>query len=139
MLYHIKLMMKKTLESRDIFFYCDFHGHSTKRNVFMYGNNQTKAADKLKERVFPQIYAENNENFSYEDCCFEVQKSREATARVVMWREFNLINSFTLEASFCGPSKGQFKGNHFNPTVLEIMGRVFCKTLADYVEKESGG
>ena len=38
-LYHTKLMMKKTLESRDIFFYCDFHGHSTKRNVFMYGNN----------------------------------------------------------------------------------------------------
>jgi murein tripeptide amidase MpaA len=38
-LYHTKLMMKKTLESRDIFFYCDFHGQSTKRNVFMYGNN----------------------------------------------------------------------------------------------------
>ena len=99
-------MMKKTLDSRDIFFFCDFHGHSTKRNVFMYGNNQTKTSDKMKERVFPQIYAENNENFSYEDCCFEVQKSREATARVVMWREFNLTNSFTLEASFCGPSRG---------------------------------
>jgi cytosolic carboxypeptidase protein 2/3 len=54
-----------------------------------------------------------------------------------MWREFNLINSFTLEASFCGPSKGAFKGNHFNPAVLNIMGRVFCKTLADYVEKEN--
>ena len=37
--YHIKMMMKRTLESRDIFFYCDFHGHSTGRNVFMFGNN----------------------------------------------------------------------------------------------------
>jgi len=37
--YHTKLMMKKTLESRDIFFYCDFHGHSVGRNIFMYGNN----------------------------------------------------------------------------------------------------
>lgn len=46
-------MMKKTLESRDIFFYCDMHGHSTKKNIFMYGNNQTKASDKHKERVFP--------------------------------------------------------------------------------------
>jgi murein tripeptide amidase MpaA len=52
-LYHTKLMMKKTLESRDIFFFCDFHGHSTKKNIFMYGNNQTKPSDKLKERVFP--------------------------------------------------------------------------------------
>lgn len=65
-----------------------------------------------------------------------MQKAREATARVVMWREFNLINSFTLEASFCGPSKGSLRGNHFTPTILDIMGRVFCKTLADYVEKE---
>ena len=36
--YHTKLMMKKTQESREIHFFCDFHGHSTGRNVFMYGN-----------------------------------------------------------------------------------------------------
>ena len=48
-----KLMMKKTLESRDIFFFCDFHGHSTHRNLFMFGNNQSRQADRLKERVFP--------------------------------------------------------------------------------------
>jgi hypothetical protein len=53
-----------------------------------------------------------------------------------MWREFNLINSFTLECSFCGPTRGEYTGCHFNPTVLDIMGRVFCKTLADYVEND---
>jgi hypothetical protein len=53
-----------------------------------------------------------------------------------MWREFNLINSFTLECSFCGPTKGEYTGCHFNPTVLDIMGRVFCKTIADYVESD---
>ena len=37
--YHTKMMMKKTLESRDIFFFADMHGHSTGRNVFMYGNS----------------------------------------------------------------------------------------------------
>jgi murein tripeptide amidase MpaA len=37
--YHTKMMMKKTQESREIFFFCDFHGHSTGRNVFMYGNS----------------------------------------------------------------------------------------------------
>jgi murein tripeptide amidase MpaA len=36
--YHTKLMMRKTLESRDIYFFCDFHGHSTNRNIFMFGN-----------------------------------------------------------------------------------------------------
>ena len=134
--YHTKLMMRKTLESRDIFFFCDFHGHSTKRNIFMYGNTQTKAADRGKEKIFPGQFAENNENFSFEDCSFEVQKSRESTARIVMWREFNLVNSFTLECSFCGPSKGIYNGCHFNSTILEVMGTVFCKTLADITEKE---
>lgn len=37
--YHTKLMMKRTLESREIFFYCDMHGHSIGRNAFMFGNN----------------------------------------------------------------------------------------------------
>lgn len=32
-----KMMMRKTLESRDILFYCDIHGHSRCKNLFMYG------------------------------------------------------------------------------------------------------
>jgi hypothetical protein len=31
-----------------------------------------------------------------------------------MWKDFQLINSFTLEVSYMGPSKGQFKDHHFN-------------------------
>lgn len=51
--YHTKLMMKRTLESRDIFFFCDFHGHSIGRNMFMFGNNQPKPQDRNKEKIFP--------------------------------------------------------------------------------------
>lgn len=51
--YHTKLMMKKTLESREILFYCDMHGHSIGRNAFMFGNNQPKPADRNKEKIFP--------------------------------------------------------------------------------------
>ena len=29
-------MIKKTLDSRDIYFFCDFHGHSNKHNFFLY-------------------------------------------------------------------------------------------------------
>eukprot|EP00347_Sterkiella_histriomuscorum_P009421 403341278 len=32
-----KLMIQKTLESRNIFLFCDFHGHSRSRNSFIYG------------------------------------------------------------------------------------------------------
>jgi hypothetical protein len=51
-----------------------------------------------------------------------------------MWKEFSLVNSFTLEASFLGPNKGTHANVHFNPTMLAVIGRSFCKTLYDYVK-----
>jgi hypothetical protein len=65
-----------------------------------------------------------------------VQKQREATARVVMWREFNLINSFTLECSFCGPTNGLYKDCHFTISLLKSLGKQFCVTLIDYASNE---
>lgn len=70
--------------------------------------------------------------FSFEDCCFAVQKSKETCGRIVMWREFNLINSFTLEQSFMGPNRGVNAGMHFNTTHMRELGRAFCVTLSDY-------
>jgi regulator of sigma D len=50
-----------------------------------------------------------------------------------MWREFNLINSFTLEISFMGPNRGVNAGLHFNTKMMRQIGRDFCQTLVDYV------
>lgn len=55
-----------------------------------------------------------------------------------MWKEFQLINSFTCEASFCGSSQGMYKGLHFNIEMLLDMGKDFCRTLAMYSDPESG-
>lgn len=49
-----------------------------------------------------------------------------------MWREFNLINSFTLECSFCGPTNGKYKDSHFSIGILKDLGKMFCRTLVDY-------
>jgi hypothetical protein len=70
--------------------------------------------------------------FSFEDCCFAIQKSKETCGRIVMWKEFNLINSFTLESSFLGPNRGVHAGMHFNSTMLKDVGRSFCETLVIY-------
>lgn len=74
---------------------------------------------------------------SYEGSSFHVAKSKESTGRVVMWREFNLVNSYTCEASFCGPSQGICKGFHFNIKMLLDMGKDFCKALAVYSEPDN--
>ena len=54
-----------------------------------------------------------------------------------MWKDFQLINSFTLESSFLGPTNGQFKGNHFNIQMYRDMGKLFCITLRDYASNEA--
>lgn len=37
-----------------------------------------------------------------------------------MHREFGIVNSYTLEASFCGPDTGAHKDTHFTAKVLKV-------------------
>jgi cytosolic carboxypeptidase protein 2/3 len=41
-------------------------------------------------------------HFKFADCRFRIEKCKESTARVVIFREFNIMNAFTLESSFFG-------------------------------------
>ena len=68
----VKQMIKKTLESRDLYLYCDFHGHSRSKNIFMYGCNNMLKERRLKEKVFPMLYSKVCENFSFENCSFNI-------------------------------------------------------------------
>ena len=119
-IFYSKMMIRKTLDSREMLFYCDFHGHSRNKNLFMYGNIIPRGPDRLKERIFPMLMHKNSDHFNLHDCSFIVQKCKESTARVVMWREFGLINSFTLECSFCGPTGGVYMDCHFTPSILLV-------------------
>jgi cytosolic carboxypeptidase protein 2/3 len=134
-IYHTKMMIKKFSEDRDIFLYCDFHGHSRKKNVFMYGCSG-KNNDRLRERIFPCLFHKNSSIFSFADSSFGIQKAKESTARVVMWKEYNIINSYTLEASFCGPDFGKFADYHLNTDLLQEVGHTFCQTICDFCDPD---
>jgi len=67
--------------------------------------------------------------FSVLDCSFVVHKSKETTGRVVMFREFGVKNSYTMEGSFCGPTKGLHKDTHFSQKLLVESGRQFGRAL----------
>jgi len=74
-------MIEKTLDSRDIFLFCDFHGHSRSRNTFIYGcsggnfkakDSQPISSYKHKERVYPFLLSKNCDYFSFEGCNFAI-------------------------------------------------------------------
>ncbi|MGH0115601.1 UNVERIFIED_CONTAM: hypothetical protein FKN15_037924 [Acipenser sinensis] len=73
--------------------------------------------------------------FSFQSCKFKVQRSKEGTGRVALWR-MGVTNRFTLETSFCGSDLGRRKGTHFSTRDLQSVGFHFCDTLLDYCDPD---
>nr|XP_017534193.2 LOW QUALITY PROTEIN: cytosolic carboxypeptidase 3 [Manis javanica] len=126
------------MENREVISYCDLHGHSKKENIFMYGCNGSDRCKALylQQRIFPLMLSKScPDKFSFSACKFNIQKSKERTGRVVMWK-MSIRNSFTMEATFCGSPLGNKQGTHFNTKDLESMGYHFCDLLLDYCDPD---
>ncbi|KAJ3274298.1 Cytosolic carboxypeptidase 1 [Terramyces sp. JEL0728] len=64
---------------------CDFHGHSRKKNAFIFGcENPPGSEIEGLEKIFPQILAQQSSIFDFNACRFNIEKSKESTARVGM-------------------------------------------------------
>ncbi|XP_078113711.1 cytosolic carboxypeptidase 2 [Sander vitreus] len=135
--WHTRNMVERLMAETDVVLYCDFHGHNRKNNVFMYGcNNRGDASLKLHERIFPLMMSKNASNkFSFKSCKFRVQKGKEGTGRIAMWR-LGIKNSYTMEATFGGSTLGDRRGTHFTTQDLKSLGFYFCDTLLDYCDPD---
>lgn len=71
------------------------------------------------------IMGKNCDTFSFNDCSFTVQKDRESCARIAIWKDIDLTNSFTLEISFLGSDFGKYECFHYNPKIFYLMGEGF--------------
>ncbi|XP_029951908.1 cytosolic carboxypeptidase 4 [Salarias fasciatus] len=122
--------------------YCDYHGHSRKKNVFLYGCSVKEtlwqsgsAVDTvgLKEdpgyRTIPKTLDRIAPAFSFNSCNYLVEKSRSATARVVVWREIGVLRSYTMESTYNGCNQGIFTGLQVGTRELQDMGLKFCHSL----------
>uniref|UniRef100_A0A8P4G7C3 tubulin-glutamate carboxypeptidase n=1 Tax=Dicentrarchus labrax TaxID=13489 RepID=A0A8P4G7C3_DICLA len=122
--------------------FCDYHGHSRKKNVFLYGCSVKEtlwqsgsAVDtvRLREdpgyRTIPKTLDRIAPAFSFNSCNYLVEKSRSATARVVVWREMGVLRSYTMESTFNGCDQGIYKGLQTGTRELQEMGVKFCQSL----------
>ena len=66
----------------------------------MYGNTNSEAPEET--RVFPYILSKICDYFSFGYSWFSMHKSKEATARISMFREIKIPAIYTMEASFSG-------------------------------------
>jgi hypothetical protein len=53
------LLYHRLMEECGIEMYCDLHAHSRKHNIFIYGCENRRSADRLQEQVFPLMLHKN--------------------------------------------------------------------------------
>ncbi|CAH8850595.1 unnamed protein product [Trichobilharzia szidati] len=98
-IWHTKHMIIDIMKQYEVVVYCDLHGHSRQQQMFIYGCKGETPEQRYCSRIFPAMLGKNiPELFNFDKCKFSVQKEKEGTGRIVMWRE-GIMNSYTLEVS----------------------------------------
>ena len=72
-----------------------------RKGTFVYGcsySSQVKAI----ERVFALLFSKINPSMQYPSCSFRVERVKDRTARVSLWRELKINWVYTYESSFFG-------------------------------------
>ena len=138
-------MINKTLGCRDIFFFCDFHGHSNKYNFFLYSckskseylnldeniiiQNPQKNKLTYYELVFETILNKENPFLDRFSCTNKINPSKTKTARAILKNKFDIDFSYCLETSI-GAKKTK-DGDILPYTINQYkkIGRDFCVSL----------
>ena len=100
-IYSAKRLIKSFAANFKIDLICDLHGHSRKKNIFMYGCNIKEEPYVCK--LFPYTLSKASSVFHFPYCKFSISKSKESTMRVALFRETRIPCIYTLESSFLGP------------------------------------
>lgn len=149
-IYYTKRLIQSFAEDRQLMACVDMHGHSMKKNVFVYGccvkNSEFEGRRaNVMIKLLPYLLSGQNQCFSFKDCKFRLEKSKETTQRIVLFKELGVLNAYTLEASFYGPSHSAALDNrspvegeepldaHFETAHLESIGRDLCKQFLAFV------
>jgi len=67
-IYHTKQLIHAFAKERDLAIFCDFHGHSRRKNIFMYGCHINSSPEDT--RLFPFILSTICPYFTYNNCRF---------------------------------------------------------------------
>ena len=99
--------------------FLDIHAHSAMQSIFCYSPASEDPATNQIIRRFPMLLDNMSAYFQFDNCKFNNEKYKRNCARLGVYRDFDLANSYTIESSCFGYEvKGteeveQFKEDHF--------------------------
>ena len=98
--YHLKRLVERISETHDLELYLDFHGHSRKKNMFVFGPDYNLTQPEYyKSRVLPKLLASHTSIFRYYGCSYAISSDKRSTARAVMLNEMMIPLVYTVETS----------------------------------------
>jgi hypothetical protein len=90
--YELKLKYKNHFD-----LFIDLHGHSIKKNIFIYGPEYPINENSYYEcRLLPKILSSITPMFRYYSCIFKISSFKDSTARAVFNRNFKIKNCYTI-------------------------------------------
>ena len=143
-------MIEKTLDSRDIYFFCDFHGHSNKHNFFLYSckskSDEIHLDEDIKipnpqkfkltyyELVFQFILNKQNKLLDRFSCTNKINITKTKTSRAILKTKYDVDFSYCLESSIGGMKTRD--GNIIPYTINQYkkIGKDFCISLSKLIE-----
>ena len=96
----MKRLVERISETHDLELYLDFHGHSRKKNMFVFGPDYNLTQPEYyKSRVLPKLLASHTSIFRYYGCSYAISSDKRSTARAVMLNEMMIPLVYTVETS----------------------------------------
>ncbi len=78
----------------------DFHGHSRKKNMFLFGPNYNiTQPEYYRSRVFPKFLSQLTPIFRYFGCEYSIPNNKMTTARAIMLQEIGIPYVYAVETS----------------------------------------
>jgi len=106
----VKSLLHELNEDGSLYAYVDLHAHANKRGCFIYGNAAEDDETQAEVLLLPRLMSLNSPWFDFSACNFteknmkHVEKrdglSKEASGRVICYRELGLAKSYTLECNY---------------------------------------
>ncbi|TNV86843.1 hypothetical protein FGO68_gene16193 [Halteria grandinella] len=136
-IYHLRQMIGAIVKqsgSERIAGFFDLHQHSGRKSVFMYAPYYPLHSKKyLKIRMLPKLLAERSEMFRYYSCKFRFDKFKEGCARLALWKDFHIENSYTIEISAMGFLNAERETIPFTEASLGEFGKHLAQSLCEYL------
>jgi cytosolic carboxypeptidase protein 2/3 len=114
--------------------FLDFHGHSAKKNAFMYGPNYSlDHKHYLTCRLLPKIISKLTDKFRYYSCSFKISQCKINTSRSIMMKTVNVTFPFTIEGSSHGYGP-RLEEKTFNAESFREVGSKIAESLSTFLQ-----